>query len=290
MSSPYEKWMRAAIAPTRQLEPTKAEIARVLAESVTRNSSHIHRWRLTWTWRSVTLAAVGLLLVAGTAAAAMGLLPIGSSIFGGGSVPGEAVKQEAPHNQDSSDGDDSAEKGNPADSDSMTGDDDAVRSRNDSTDANEKDKPSIAEEKKAGEKTVENVYASLAAAIEVGGAPDYLDVRSSVRSANDLPAFHRVCDGMSEAAQRDTIEYANSSARLADVKWTCESSIALLLRRSRQGGKADETAKGKVLGVNIEGNRATATVVFGSGPAQSVPLVKEKGAWKIGSKLAPANK
>jgi hypothetical protein len=66
--------MRAAFAPARTLEPTEAEVARVLARARVRS-------RPLFRERRVALATVAIaLFVAATAGAATGLLPVGSVI------------------------------------------------------------------------------------------------------------------------------------------------------------------------------------------------------------------
>ena len=66
------------------------------------------------------------------------------------------------------------------------------------------------------------------------------------------------------------------------MNWTCEKATGLLLRRARQSGGLKRSLRARVVGVNVEGDRATASVRFGGkGPISSVPLVKEDGEWKL---------
>jgi hypothetical protein len=89
-----------------------------------------------------------------------------------------------------------------------------------------------------------------------------------------------VCDLMTEKAQKETADYV----RVKDA--TCEQAFNLLLQRSKNAGTLDETVRARVIGVNVEGDRATATVQFGPrGAATAVPLVKEDGEWKLGGSL-----
>jgi hypothetical protein len=89
-----------------------------------------------------------------------------------------------------------------------------------------------------------------------------------------------VCDLMTEKARKETADYV----RIKDA--TCEQAFTLLLRRTKNAGTLDETLKARVIGVNVQGDRATATVQFGpDGAATAVPLVKEDGEWKLGGSL-----
>lgn len=89
-----------------------------------------------------------------------------------------------------------------------------------------------------------------------------------------------ICDLMSEAAREQTIEYARrSSGRKA--KWTCPKAVGLLVGRSQRLNTFGRTLRAEVVGVNAEGDRATATIRFGKGPLSSVPLVREDGEWKL---------
>lgn len=94
-----------------------------------------------------------------------------------------------------------------------------------------------------------------------------------------------ICDLMSEAARKQTVEYARRSSGLKE-KWTCPKAIGLLVGRSQRLGTFGRTLKAEVVGVNAEGDRATATIRFGKGPLTSVPLVKEDGEWKLGASPA----
>lgn len=89
------------------------------------------------------------------------------------------------------------------------------------------------------------------------------------------------CDLMSEEARAQTIEYAKRSSGI-DQEWNCENSVELLVIRSKRTGGFAQTRKARIVGVNAEGDRATATVRFGRGPLTSIPLVKEDGEWKLG--------
>lgn len=90
------------------------------------------------------------------------------------------------------------------------------------------------------------------------------------------------CDLMSEEAQAQTIYYAEVASGIAK-EWDCESAVEHFVIRSKRSGGFDEATKARVLGVNARGDKATATVQFGDGPARSVPLVREDGEWKLGA-------
>lgn len=93
----------------------------------------------------------------------------------------------------------------------------------------------------------------------------------------DSAAF---CELMSEAARRQTVRYAEVSSGL-DQEWDCESAVELLAIRSRRARDGDRASGVEVIGVNAEGNRASATIRFGDGPATSIPLVREGSEWKL---------
>ncbi|MEX2447899.1 MAG: hypothetical protein WD404_04045 [Solirubrobacterales bacterium] len=98
----------------------------------------------------------------------------------------------------------------------------------------------------------------------------------------DSAAF---CELMSEQAREETVAFAKQASG-EDKDWDCEAAIELLVLRAKQTGGFKAARQAKVLGVNAEGDRATATVRFGKGPATSISLVKEDGEWKLGSSLA----
>lgn len=108
-------------------------------------------------------------------------------------------------------------------------------------------------------------------------------VKSPNRTTIDSTSF---CDLMSEEAVAQTIHYAKVSSGIAQ-KWDCESAVELLVVRSKRTGGFKGTKKATVIGVNAEGDQATATIKFGNGPATSVPLVKEDGEWKLAASPAP---
>lgn len=87
---------------------------------------------------------------------------------------------------------------------------------------------------------------------------------------------------MSAEAQAQTIHYAKVTARNGQ-KWDCESAVDLIVIRSKRHGSVEALKGAKVIGVNVEGDRATATVRFADHPAVSLPLVKENGEWKLAS-------
>jgi hypothetical protein len=108
-----------------------------------------------------------------------------------------------------------------------------------------------------------------------------LDEDEAPRNLNkttvDSEAF---CDLMSEQAQTQTVHYAKVSSGIQQ-KWDCESAVDLLVIRSKRTGGFKGVKSAKVIGANAQGDRATATVQFGNGPATSIPLVKEDGEWKL---------
>ncbi|HEX2161260.1 MAG TPA: hypothetical protein VHF88_05500 [Thermoleophilaceae bacterium] len=138
------------------------------------------------------------------------------------------------------------------------------------------------EEAREGVEAVDEVYEGFDAAAEAGVAEVDVPAIQTLETADDNESLTNVCDLMSEKAKRQTIVYAKRSAGLADVEWTCEKATGLLLRRARQTGGLKRSLRAEVVGVNVEGDRATASIRFGGkGPISSVPLVKEDGEWKL---------
>jgi hypothetical protein len=93
----------------------------------------------------------------------------------------------------------------------------------------------------------------------------------------DSQAF---CELMSAKAVRQTVHFAEVSSGIAQ-KWDCESAVKLLVARSKRTGGLSNLQGAEVLGVNVEGDKATATIKLGDGAATSIPLVKEDGEWKF---------
>lgn len=92
---------------------------------------------------------------------------------------------------------------------------------------------------------------------------------------------------MSEEAQAQTIHYAKVSSGI-EQKWDCEAAVELLVIRSKRTGAFKGAQKAEVIGVNAQGERATATIRFGNGPATALPLVKEDGEWKLAAGSVPS--
>jgi hypothetical protein len=99
------------------------------------------------------------------------------------------------------------------------------------------------------------------------------------RTTIDSASF---CDLMSAEAREQTVKYAEVSSGI-DQEWDCESAVELLVLRSKRTGGFKGARNAEVIGVNVQGDRATATVRFGKGPATSISLVREDGEWKLGS-------
>ncbi|HEX2070156.1 MAG TPA: hypothetical protein VHF90_00725 [Thermoleophilaceae bacterium] len=138
------------------------------------------------------------------------------------------------------------------------------------------------QEARQGVAAVDEVYEGFDAAAEAGVAAVDVPALQTLETADENESLTNVCDLMSEEAKRQTIVYAKRSAGLADVEWTCEKATGLLLRRARQTGGLKRSLQAEVVGVNVDGDRATASVRFGGkGPISSVPLVKEDGEWKL---------
>ncbi len=140
------------------------------------------------------------------------------------------------------------------------------------------------EEAKAGAGAVTDIYDDLRQAASAGIPSTDVEVGDTLAAAADDESLAKVCDLLSDEAKERTIVYARRSAGLADVQWTCENATGLLLRRAKQAGGLRRSTKATVLGVNADGDRATATIRFGGRPGHvtTIPLVKEDGEWKLG--------
>jgi hypothetical protein len=138
------------------------------------------------------------------------------------------------------------------------------------------------EEARQGVAAVDDVYEGFSEAVDAGVAATDVPAGNTLEAAEEIESLTNVCDLMSEGAKQQTIVYAKRSAGLADVDWTCEKATGLLLRRAKQSGGLKKSLRAKIVGVNVEGDRATASVRFGGkGPISSVALVKEDGEWKL---------
>jgi hypothetical protein len=123
-------------------------------------------------------------------------------------------------------------------------------------------------EEREAKQSVADFYAILGED-KAGDNPD--------KTAIDSTSF---CDLMSEGAIEETIHYAKDLSG-TERKFDCEGAVDLLVVRSKREGGLKAGREAKVIGVNAEGDQATATVQFGDGPATSIPLVKEDGEWKL---------
>ncbi|HYP54945.1 MAG TPA: hypothetical protein VEQ41_01400 [Solirubrobacterales bacterium] len=125
----------------------------------------------------------------------------------------------------------------------------------------------------ARDEDVERAVDSVSSFYEILGE----DSGGRDRTTVDSAAF---CELMSEEAQRQTVEYAKRSSGLkADLD--CEAAVNLLVLRSKRSGGFAQNREAEVIGVNVAGDRATATVRFGNAPATSIALVREDGEWKL---------
>jgi hypothetical protein len=138
------------------------------------------------------------------------------------------------------------------------------------------------EEAREGVAAVDDVYEGFGEAVDAGVAKTDVPAGNTLEAAEGIESLTNVCDLMSEEAKQQTIVYAKRSAGLADVDWTCEKATGLLLRRAQQSGGLKKSLRAEIVGVNVKGDRATASVRFGGkGPISTVPLVKEDGEWKL---------
>lgn len=110
------------------------------------------------------------------------------------------------------------------------------------------------------------------------------DLRAGLQAAEGDGRLEALCDRLGEAAREQTVAYVRRSAGLADVEWTCEKAMALLIRRSNQASGSGRLRNVTVIGVNAVGDRATATVRVGrDARVSSIPLIRENGEWRLGS-------
>jgi len=142
--------------------------------------------------------------------------------------------------------------------------------------------PAAEREKHAAAKTVRETYDGLGNAIRVGAMPLEEIPRAALLQAQDIKGLAEVCNLLSRDAREEAIDYARRSSGFDDIEWTCEKAVALLLRSVRVGGREKQVLRARVVSVNIDGDRATATLSFGKGvPLGSAPLVREDGKWRI---------
>lgn len=130
--------------------------------------------------------------------------------------------------------------------------------------------PEETEEEQEARRTAESLYALLAGE---QGDKDSTNL--------DSAAF---CELMSERAERQTVRYAKRSSGIAR-RWNCESAVEHLVLRSKRTGGLKRTRKAQVVGVNAEGERATASVRLGK-RITSIPLVREDGEWRLAASPA----
>lgn len=144
------------------------------------------------------------------------------------------------------------------------------------------------EQARTGAAAVAGVYDDLAAAVEAGIGNVEVPLRDTLDDADANQGLSDMCALTSERGQQQTIAYAKRASGIADVTWTCEKAMAVLVRRARHAGGLNRSLKATVVGVNANGNRATATVRFGGpgGQTSTIPLVKEDGGWKLADSAA----
>jgi hypothetical protein len=90
----------------------------------------------------------------------------------------------------------------------------------------------------------------------------------------------KFCDLMTEEAQQETKTYGLRISGSSEVK-TCEDGIHMILRRSVQiSGSLAETLDVEIVGINVDGETATASIRRGK-TISTMSLVKEDGEWKM---------
>jgi hypothetical protein len=149
----------------------------------------------------------------------------------------------------------------------------------------------VAADERAGRRTLTESYRGIGAVRTSWFVGVDANLRAGLESAQGDEGMAKLCDSMSSAARRETIRYSRQAAGLDDLEWTCEKAVALLIRRSnRDPSFPKRMARARVVAMNVEGDRATATVDFGGrSPLTTVALVREDGEWKLGSTPAGAS-
>lgn len=132
----------------------------------------------------------------------------------------------------------------------------------------------------------EKAYESLTGAYEELDAA--AGVRPSSRTGHCGPKCDRrlrrvdssaFCGLLTERARRETVRYARLVSGRSEIG-TCAEAMHVVLRRVvAVAGRLPPPPT--VIGVNVAGDRATASVRFGDGPITSVSLVREDGEWKL---------
>lgn len=139
-------------------------------------------------------------------------------------------------------------------------------------------------EGRAGAETVEDVNESIEGAVDEGIVPLDVDPRQALAVAQRSKLLTQACDMLSTDAKAETVQWVKELVRYDDVEWTCEKAMWVLIRNSKVNRALKASLNAEVIGVNVVGDTATATLDFGEGrPTGSVSLVKENGEWKIGS-------
>jgi hypothetical protein len=90
-----------------------------------------------------------------------------------------------------------------------------------------------------------------------------------------------ICGLMSERARKQTARYVEVASGVKR-DWTCAKGVEYLSARVERRGDLGRLERAEVVGVNVVGDRASASVRFGpDGPITTLPLVREEGAWRL---------
>jgi hypothetical protein len=88
---------------------------------------------------------------------------------------------------------------------------------------------------------------------------------------------------MTTRAREQMVAYAADQTHVREG-WTCESAARMLVDRSKRLGGFERTLAVEIVGVNVQGDRATASIRTGPRRAVStISLAKEDGEWKLAS-------
>lgn len=85
-----------------------------------------------------------------------------------------------------------------------------------------------------------------------------------------------VCDQLNAAAQEQI-----AKGGLGSEGRTCVEGFEGFFEASEEAGGLDAPRNAEVVDVEVDGDRATATVEFGPGQRGDIPLAKVEGEWKL---------
>jgi len=109
---------------------------------------------------------------------------------------------------------------------------------------------------------------------EVAQARATVDRLYSSMRASDAEG---VCSTLTEPAQKQVAEGAIGAGEGS----TCADAFQQFLDAAEKQGGLDLTLKAKVKNIEINGDKAVASVSFGTARSGKIPLIKQDGEWKL---------